>query len=68
MRYGHNPRCCSCGRAECVACSEVCELRALWHTAEGHYDIYGGNVERLWKIRAAIDPKDVMGLAGGWKF
>ena len=31
-------------------------------------DTYGGNVERLWKIRAAIDPKDVMGLAGGWKF
>ena len=31
-------------------------------------DIYGGNVERLRKIRAAIDPEDVMGLAGGWKF
>jgi hypothetical protein len=31
-------------------------------------NIYGGNVERLRKIRAAIDPEDVMGLAGGWKF
>jgi hypothetical protein len=31
-------------------------------------DMYGGNVERLRKIRAAIDPKDVMGLTGGWKF
>ncbi|KAI0303852.1 hypothetical protein BC826DRAFT_1100810 [Russula brevipes] len=27
-------------------------------------DIYGGNVERLREIRAVIDPKDVMGLAG----
>ena len=31
-------------------------------------DMYGGNVERLQKIRATIDPEDVMGLAGGWKF
>ena len=31
-------------------------------------EIYGGNVERLRKIRAAIDPEDVMGLTGGWKF
>ena len=31
-------------------------------------DMYGGNVERLHEIRAAIDPKNVMGLAGGWKF
>jgi len=31
-------------------------------------DMYGGNVERLRAIRAAIDPDDVMGLAGGWKF
>ncbi|KAH9990418.1 FAD-binding domain-containing protein [Russula vinacea] len=31
-------------------------------------DMYGGNVERLRKIKAAIDPEDVMGLAGGWKF
>ena len=30
-------------------------------------EIYGGNVERLRKIRAAIDPEDVMGLTGGWK-
>ena len=31
-------------------------------------DMYGGNVERLRKIRAAIDPNDVMSLTGGWKF
>ena len=31
-------------------------------------EMYGGNVGRLRKIRAAVDPEDVMGLAGGWKF
>jgi hypothetical protein len=31
-------------------------------------NMYGGNVERLHKIRMVIDPEDVMGLAGGWKF
>jgi Berberine and berberine like len=31
-------------------------------------DMYGENVVRLRKIRSAIDPEDVMGLAGGWKF
>jgi len=31
-------------------------------------DMYGGNVERLREIRAAIDPDNVMGLTGGWKF
>jgi hypothetical protein len=31
-------------------------------------DIYGGNLDRLRKIRAAIDPEDVMGRTGGWKF
>jgi N-acetylglucosamine kinase-like BadF-type ATPase len=31
-------------------------------------DMYGGDVERLRKIRAAIDTDDVMGLAGGFKF
>ena len=31
-------------------------------------DMYGRNVERLRKIRAAIDPDDVIGLTGGWKF
>jgi len=30
-------------------------------------DMYGGNVERLREIKAAIDPDDVMGLAGGFK-
>ena len=31
-------------------------------------DIYGENMERLREIKAAIDPEDVMGLVGGWKF
>jgi hypothetical protein len=31
-------------------------------------DMYGGNVERLCKIRVAIDPNGVMSLTGGWKF
>ena len=31
-------------------------------------DIYGQNVARVREIRAAIDPEDVMGLAGGFKF
>jgi len=31
-------------------------------------DIYGQNAPRLRNIRAAIDPEDVMGLAGGLKF
>jgi hypothetical protein len=31
-------------------------------------DMYGKNVDRLRKVRAAIDPEGVMGLAGGWKF
>jgi hypothetical protein len=31
-------------------------------------DLYGKNVKRLREIRAAIDPEDVMCLAGGWKF
>ena len=31
-------------------------------------DIYGTHVERLRKTRAEIDPQDVMGLAGGFKF
>ncbi|SRR6266852_1088726 len=39
---------------------------ALFGTPLG--DMYGGNVERLRRIRAAIDPDDVMSLTGGWKF
>ena len=31
-------------------------------------DIYGANVPRLREIRKRVDPKDVMGLAGGFKF
>lgn len=31
-------------------------------------DMYGENVPRLREIRAEIDPGDVMGLAGGFKF
>jgi hypothetical protein len=30
--------------------------------------MYSRNVERLRRIKAAIDPEDVMGLTGGWKF
>ncbi|KAI9451166.1 FAD-binding domain-containing protein [Lactarius psammicola] len=30
--------------------------------------IYGAHVERLHEIREKYDPKNVMGLAGGWKF
>jgi hypothetical protein len=31
-------------------------------------DMYGRNLERLRKIKASIDPEDVMGLAGGFNF
>ena len=31
-------------------------------------DIYGKNMKRLREIKAAVDPADVMGLAGGFKF
>lgn len=31
-------------------------------------DIYGDNLPSLQALRAKIDPKDVMGLAGGFKF
>ena len=31
-------------------------------------EIYGANVERLRQIREAVDPDNVMGLAGGYKF
>jgi hypothetical protein len=31
-------------------------------------DIYGHNVPRLREIKAEIDPENVMGLAGGFKF
>jgi hypothetical protein len=31
-------------------------------------DMYGGNVERLRKLRAKVDPEGVMELAGGFKF
>lgn len=30
--------------------------------------IYGDNVARLQAIKAAVDPTNVMGLAGGFKF
>ena len=30
--------------------------------------MYGQHLERLREIREEYDPKDVMGLAGGWKF
>jgi hypothetical protein len=31
-------------------------------------DMYGRNVQRLREIRTEIDPEDVMGLTGGFKF
>ena len=31
-------------------------------------DIYGGNLPKLRRIKAKIDPERVMDLAGGWKF
>ncbi|SRR6266403_3431999 len=31
-------------------------------------EMYGGNVGRLHKIRAGIDPHNVMDLTGGWRF
>jgi hypothetical protein len=31
-------------------------------------DMYGANLPRLREIRAKIDPNDVMGLTGGFKF
>jgi hypothetical protein len=31
-------------------------------------DMYGQNVPTLQALRQAIDPEDVMGLAGGFKF
>lgn len=30
--------------------------------------MYGVNVERLARIKKVVDPKNVMGLAGGFKF
>jgi hypothetical protein len=30
--------------------------------------VYGENVERLRSLKALVDPENVMGLAGGWKF
>ena len=31
-------------------------------------DIYGNNLGRLKRIKKTYDPRDVMGLAGGFKF
>ncbi|KIJ66517.1 hypothetical protein HYDPIDRAFT_174587 [Hydnomerulius pinastri MD-312] len=39
---------------------------ALWDTPLEQ--IYGDNAERLRQIRKEVDPRDVMGLAGGFKF
>ena len=40
---------------------------ALFQVGTPLKDMYGGNVERLREIKIAIDPDDVMSLAGGWK-
>lgn len=29
--------------------------------------LYGDNLSRLQSIKAAVDPNNIMGLAGGWK-
>jgi hypothetical protein len=39
---------------------------AIFDTPLGR--IYGDNVPRLQAIKAAVDPTNVMGLAGGFKF
>lgn len=39
---------------------------AMYDTPLG--DIYGQNVPRLQSIKKAVDPQNVMGLAGGFKF
>lgn len=31
-------------------------------------DMYGDNLPVLRRLKARVDPFDVMGLAGGWKF
>ncbi|KAF8968755.1 hypothetical protein BDZ97DRAFT_327295 [Flammula alnicola] len=31
-------------------------------------DIYGGNLPALHALKARVDPTNIMGLAGGWKF
>lgn len=31
-------------------------------------EMYGDNVDKLKSLRRRVDPADVMGLAGGWKF
>jgi hypothetical protein len=31
-------------------------------------DIYGANLPRLKQLKKAVDPTNIMGLAGGWKF
>lgn len=31
-------------------------------------DMYGVNVPALHTLKTRVDPKNVMGLAGGWKF
>jgi hypothetical protein len=40
----------------------------LYDTPLEDMPVYGGNVERLREIGAAIDSDDVMGLAGCFKF
>ena len=65
---GHDPRCRARGWVECVACRCQCELRAVQHSTRGHLRIECSTDASYGEIRAVVDPKDVMGLAGGFKF
>jgi hypothetical protein len=39
---------------------------AIWGTKLE--DMYGGNVPKLRSLKRRVDPENIMGLAGGWKF
>jgi len=51
-----------------VAHAAIYPNEALFKFGTPLEDIYGANVPRLKQIRKKVDPKDVMGLAGGFKF
>ena len=49
-----------------VADAAVYPNYAIFDTPLVH--LYGANLPRLQAIKAAVDPENVMGLAGGFKF